>query len=571
MRWRAGVQIVLSIALLLTGGTVAMAAEDGMKPNYRDVREEAPWALAHVAELVQRGIFTGYEDGSFKPNRDVSRIEAIAAAVRLAGWGEEAESERAKSKRLKAEDAKLIQERYAWAAGYVSVAEAKRLLPEGAGEALRPGEPAERWWAAALIMNAYGLAKEAEALAGEALPFADAAAIPEEGRGYAALAYDKGIITGYTDGTFRPQQAVSRAELAALMDRTGDIVPAEEDSAFVQLAATVSGTSGGRLTVVKDGVSQPFETAKDATFVREKEFVSVQGLRSGDEILAVIRKSDYTIVHVTVTKPAATASPRPKPETGKDPDPKPVTEENPAEESGNVPENGRIVGRVTAVEEETLTILANDGTTHTYPLSPDVTVVLNNAMAQRSSIRSGDQVDAVMYEGKIFHVRITTTMSAELGEVEGYVSAIYPNQLQISDNGRLHVYNVKSDANIFRGPGKVELKDLIPGDKIVAFYKDGFIWQLTVTEPVKDEYLFIFEGTYLSHINDYQGNMAEITVTSDMNGNPITRTFKLSEDAHVLHDGPWNTPPMLGRSTKVKLTVIEGEAKVVEIQNNPAL
>lgn len=573
MRVRAGVQAVLAVLLLMTGGTVQAAA--GGKPNYRDVQRETPWALAHVAELVQRGIFTGYEDGSFRPNRDVSRIEAIAAAVRLAGFGEEAESEREKSKRLRAEDAELIRERYAWAAGYVAVAERKRLLPGEAGERVRPGDPAERWWATALVLNAYGLSKEAKKMADEALPFADAEEIPEEGAGYAALAYDLGIAKGYTDGTFRPLEAVSRAELAALMDRTGDIVPPEKNAALVQFAAKVSGTSGGRLTVTVDGASQPFEVAKDATFVRDNAFVSLQGLRAGDEITALIRKSDYTVLHVTVTKPASRTKPAETgshsgTETGSGKGSE-TTTEDPEEKAAHVPENGRVIGRVTEVEEERITITAADGTTYTYQVSPDVTVVLNNQIVQRSAVQMGDQVDAVIYNGEIFHIRITATHSVLLGEVRGYISAVYETQVLVAQNGRTQLFHVNPDAKVFRGgTNTVELKELIPGDEIVAFLKDGAIWQLTVVEPVKDEYFFIFEGTYAGHYTDHQGNMTEITVTGEWNGNPITRTFPLSEKAQVLHDGEWNSPPLLSRNSKVKLTVVDGEANVVEIQNHPA-
>ena len=574
MKWRKlGVSVFgTAIAVSVAAAAGSSAAAASVKPSLADVREESPWALGSVAEMVQRGVFTGYEDGTFRPNQQMTRIEAVVTAVRQAGYEEAAKSDRYVTKRLKAEDAKLIGEQYAWAVGYVAVAEEKKLLPEAAAKALRPGDSAERWWTTALLLNAFGLREEAEELAGEELGFKDAEDIPEAGVGYAALAWEKGIVTGYEDGTFRPNASITRAEIAAMLDRIGDRLPLPGDSAFVQLAAEVSGTVSGQLILVKDGVSQPFPLAVDATIVREQQLMSLRGLVAGDEVTALIRRSDSTIVHVTVTE---TAKDRPQSE----PIPSAGTGSGTGTETGSgtgtgttaeptapaTPANARMIGKVTAVNGDVVTITADDGTVHSYPIATDATIVVNQTAGSRSDIRVGDQVDAVMFEGSIFHVRVSAVRPVQ-GEMTGYITAFYPNQIEIGLDGRTTIYHVKTDAYIHRSGRDATLADLKLGDYVKVIMDNGIVWFLTVLEEAEEEAdYFVFEGTYVSHMNDYTGKMYEITVKGELKGNPIHRTFTIDSDAVVIIDGKVDAPVYASRSTPVKLTIVQGSARFVEI------
>src|SRR4051794_31557034 len=49
--------------------------------NFDDLKG-AQWAMRYIASLASKQVFEGYEDGTFKPDKSVSRIEAITAAVR---------------------------------------------------------------------------------------------------------------------------------------------------------------------------------------------------------------------------------------------------------------------------------------------------------------------------------------------------------------------------------------------------------------------------------------------------------------------------------------------------------
>jgi hypothetical protein len=80
----------------------------------------------------------------------------------------------------------------------------------------RPGDPLTRAELAKLMVLALGLQPADEQAP---LPLADADAIPAWARPYVATAYAQGLMRGYADGTFRPNEVVTRAELVAMAVR----------------------------------------------------------------------------------------------------------------------------------------------------------------------------------------------------------------------------------------------------------------------------------------------------------------------------------------------------------------
>ena len=90
-------------------------------------------------------------------------------------------------------------------------------------------------FAATLLVKALGLEADATAKVNTQLTFKDEDKIPAGSVGYVAVATEKGIVTGYDNNTFRPNQPVTRAELAALLDRTDEEMP-DNDAQAIQVS-----------------------------------------------------------------------------------------------------------------------------------------------------------------------------------------------------------------------------------------------------------------------------------------------------------------------------------------------
>jgi predicted DNA-binding antitoxin AbrB/MazE fold protein len=317
---------ISSLALLMLAGGATSAFADGKGRGDDDDRDrkedkhddakykitwqfededDLKWATEYIMRLASKGVFTGYEDGTFKPHQKISRIETLVAAVRLMGLRAQAESAAELSTDLQFKDASKIEKKYPWAVGYVAVALENDLFSETETE-VKPEANATRLWSTILLIKALKLEDEAKALNNTKLDFKDAKEIPAGSVGYVALALQKGIITGYEDKhgkTFRPNQPVSRAELAALLDRTDTEMPDQDAQAIT--GKLKAAAADGKITVVKPDNTEAVLTLDANVFIfRDDKKAPVSSLLAGDEVLVRTYQNKVVFIEVTKSAPA---------------------------------------------------------------------------------------------------------------------------------------------------------------------------------------------------------------------------------------------------------------------------
>lgn len=159
------------------------------------------WASPYIRALARRRVVRGYGVRRFEPEREVSRGEWAKILVLAAGLPGVAGS-------VDAESAAH------WARPYVATVLARGIM-RGYGDGhFRPRRTLSRAEAAASVMRALG------EVGGGTATFPDVRGHWAEGFITAAAA--RGIIGGFPDGTFRPEEAVTRAQacrMAALAFR----------------------------------------------------------------------------------------------------------------------------------------------------------------------------------------------------------------------------------------------------------------------------------------------------------------------------------------------------------------
>lgn len=272
------------------------SSEIVIRLQFKD-EDELKWALVPIMRLASKGVFTGYEDGTFKPHQTVSRIEALTAAIRLMGLRGQAESEEEMRTGLHFKDAEKIYRQYPWAVGYVAVAVENGLFNE-TEDKVHPDKPADRLWATILLVKALGLEEEAKAKHNAELPFRDARDIPAGAVGYVALAVEKGLITGYKDGTFKPNRPVTRAELAALLDRTDSQMPGYGDERAV--TGVLKAAAPGAIIVTRsDNTDAVLPIAPNAFIFRGGSKVDASALRAGDKVFVLTYNGEAVFIEVT--------------------------------------------------------------------------------------------------------------------------------------------------------------------------------------------------------------------------------------------------------------------------------
>ncbi len=198
-RWAA-----LAVCLVLVGlclGTPGAAA-------FPDVPAGA-WYAQEVDRMARRGLVTGYPDGAFGPEREMSRSELTAVVARAAGAEVPAEAGAY------------------WCAATLARAKAAGWLPPAwADLPLGPEDferPVTREEAVYLLTRA--LQPPAGALGVTAADIADFDQVDPTLAPAILAAYNAGLTNGLPGGRFGPKERLTRAQAAVLLCRAGLAAP----------------------------------------------------------------------------------------------------------------------------------------------------------------------------------------------------------------------------------------------------------------------------------------------------------------------------------------------------------
>ncbi|PUA41051.1 hypothetical protein C8Z91_01210 [Paenibacillus elgii] len=168
------------------------------------------WAESSVSEASGCGIVDGFDDGTFRPNDPVTRVQFIAMLVRAKGFDKSGSTVPAS---VVFADQEAIP---SWAAEAVSMAAQRGIVDGYEDGSFRPDAHVTRAEMTAMTARAYNLEAGPEA---ELSIFSDAADIPDWAKGYVAAARQHGFVQGRENGRFAPQEHTTRAEAAVLLLR----------------------------------------------------------------------------------------------------------------------------------------------------------------------------------------------------------------------------------------------------------------------------------------------------------------------------------------------------------------
>ena len=176
-------------------------------PVFTDTRDY--WAAAYVDFLYQSGITTGYADGTFRPNDNITRAQFSVMLYRYLGLDESKYADVT----LPFADLKSIPD---YALPAIRALYTEGVINGSTGKDGRlyfnPGASLTRAQAATMI----GRTQE-KGYAAAALTFSDSAKIPAYAAYYIQTMAAQGIIGGYADGTFRPGNNITRGQMAKIL------------------------------------------------------------------------------------------------------------------------------------------------------------------------------------------------------------------------------------------------------------------------------------------------------------------------------------------------------------------
>lgn len=178
---------------------------DTTSPLFFDVEKDS-WAAPYIMNLADRKIFTGYDDGSFRPDTYITRQEIAVAMVRAMGLVADASAAETVDTGF-ADDSAIAP----WARGHVNIALREKLFTGYDDGEFKPDRVISRQELIAVIMR---LAGSDESVAAS---YVDAHEIHGYAKDFVGHASSLGIVNGYPDGEFKPLNFVTRAEVAKIL------------------------------------------------------------------------------------------------------------------------------------------------------------------------------------------------------------------------------------------------------------------------------------------------------------------------------------------------------------------
>ena len=280
--------MLLALIITLTLLVMPVSAYDNM---FSDVPEDA-WEAPYVYDLVDRGIISGYGDGTFGPQLTVQRCEYAKMLVGITNT------------KIIESTVSPYEDVPSWEWYFPYVNSALQFIPgytEDGVLSFRPEWDATREVVTAALIKALEIDVSAysDPTAFLSEHFSDVDSISVHNRAYIAAAVDKGYITGDENGTFRGQDSIIRAEVVAVLCRA---FPIDTDATELNDKKTAVDET---LTALFLDVGQG-----DACFLElpggKTMLIDAGTAKSGSDIVSIIQERGHShLDYVIATHPHA--------------------------------------------------------------------------------------------------------------------------------------------------------------------------------------------------------------------------------------------------------------------------
>lgn len=441
---------VLSASLLLS--SIALPA---FAVTFNDVESDATvsWAKDSITKMTDAGYIKGYEDGTFRPYRAITKIESLILMSRMLGYeNSEFSSVASAASTAYKSIASKYNTTYANEISYLmycGVLKESDLVDYAS--AANANTQLLRYQAAVLMSKLMGADSEAKAYTVSAATYADDSAIPTTARPYVEYVSANNIMNGMDktdDGKaqFSPLTSLTRAQMATLLARMMDKLELK------YVSGTVDSVSSSKISV--DGTSLGIMT--DTKVYISGGTASVSDISSG---------SDASVVSISKNALAITAQ----------------------EAQNSTVVYGVITRKVENADGKKLTIAdyEDNDNSETYTVKDSCKITVDGAKATLADLKNNDFVKVTITGSSISEI---STESKSLTVKGIIVSTEYDNDdhvyINVSDtdgeNTQQYVVSNKG-ADITRDGSEAEFSALTKGDKVTLKLTYGKVTSVTAS------------------------------------------------------------------------------------------
>ncbi len=279
--------IAMALAAALVAGSLPMGVGAA---QFSDLNETA-WAAKTITEVANKGLLSGYQDGTFRGKNGVTYCETTTMLHNVLTKGNALQNIPATSFSMYQpvmNNYKIPQ----WAQyGVTYCLGAEIMTPVELTKFMQNGKsmPADRQSVAMLFGKA--LAKKYDVYAArDAKEYRDAGVIAKDALPYINLLTKLGILSGDENNKFNPYSQITRAEMAVIMNKTFDLLTNEmsntgkiteitnQDGKYYDVDVNMTSGEKKKITISDDTISVLTKAGKE---------LPVSSLSVGDEVSLV--------------------------------------------------------------------------------------------------------------------------------------------------------------------------------------------------------------------------------------------------------------------------------------------
>ncbi len=487
------------------------------------------WAKPYIDEMSQLGYIKGYEDGTFKPNKTISKVESLVLLSRMIGVNDK---EYADTLKYALSEYKTAIEKYS--AEYEN--EVAFLLYRGI---LKESElsnyisisnrsvPLQRFEAAILLTKLLGDEAEVQSNTFVSSSYADTLEIPDSARAYVEYVKEKEIMQGMGNDAngnpvFSPRTGVTRSQMAKMLCSLIDILDKSSKEGVIE-----------EINKIEDYISIDINGSSRKINITDATKVKINGVDSEYTDLGegMTVKVSYLQGKASLIENIVTI------------------------------EDTTIKGIVASIREgndtSSITIADSENTKikETYTVSPNCKTIVNGAIDTLSKIKTNNYVELTIEDGLVTKIEIISKSETASGFLKSIDAKDGETVITLTDrNGKETSYILSSNnINVSRNNLSSSLSELMTGDTVslkLTYGKVHTIYAESSTENSTGELEYIkhtVNGTYIA---------------VKLNGK--TTEYKVNKNASVFIDSSESDVYELRPGSDIKIKLESSEVIKIE-------
>ena len=527
MRNRVGKVGRAAIALLMAMGMTVQVFAAQAFPDVQP--DKYTWAYQEISSMADAGIIKGYEDGTFRPENVVTKLEALSLIARILGVSDEV-NESLTAFAVDHYAADLEPYELPYGEEELSFLLAKQILTVNELEAYigkdNQSTGLKRYEVAILLTKAMGAEEETKAKVITSLDYSDTNDIPSTAKKYVEYVTEQGLMQGMDKeaNIFVPLGDVTRAQAAVVLYKLQEL--ADYDS-YQGIVASIESTNDTIRIKDIEGEDHAYTIPDDTALRFEGETIDTDSIEIGMEVVVTTRGGSlFSMDFITAL----------------------ADEEVSGKYVGTSSSGGNTIIKIDKIG-------AVEDARKEYRVADTVIVSKNGDTVALTNLKVNDYVKLSVKGGKVVAITAESSSKTVKGKVTDIIlEPTFVLRVKVS-GGEEEDFHTDSVVKVAKNGKTATLNDILVGDSVTLTTEYNVITNIEA-ESQTDSLTGVIESVNVS---------SSPTITLKVDGKSVT--YPVARDAEILLDSKAGTIYDLRLNVNAKIT-LESDT-VVKIETRP--